>query len=253
MLKPLDMQDLIFEGQPNRIELIAYKTETKPLYKIAVYRNHSFELVEHKIGLYLDYADVGADFIYSDYDDSLSFASLDMSVDLLILWLDFSRYAADASDFVTERVRFLREKYGRTILLVPFEGSVRNLGQVVLYDLSGLKKRLTDGYMDLRLEPFSGTKLSSQACLEIARDLGLNYIPALLNLSLKAIVVDLDNTLYEGVLGEDGADGIVLAAGHKNLQLKLKHLAQEGFFFASLRRTIPMMSQTYFTGAKISL
>jgi FkbH-like protein len=50
----------------------------------------------------------------------------------------------------------------------------------------------------------------------------------------KAIVVDCDNTLWKGIIGEDGVDGIVCdknAEGiiHYNLQLFLKEKQKEGF------------------------
>ena len=77
---------------------------------------------------------------------------------------------------------------------------------------------------------FSGTKLSSLTCIEVSKDLGLNYIPSLLKPNLKGIIVDLDNTLYKGVLGEDGIEGITLTLGHKNLQNSLKKLKDQGFF-----------------------
>jgi FkbH-like protein len=48
--------------------------------------------------------------------------------------------------------------------------------------------------------------------------------------ALKAIVADLDNTLYFGVVGEDGADGVVLTEGHRKLQGQLKQLRDQGFF-----------------------
>ena len=40
--------------------------------------------------------------------------------------------------------------------------------------------------------------------------IGLIWLPALLDESIRAVVVDLDGTLYRGVLGEDGPSGIVL-------------------------------------------
>jgi FkbH-like protein len=96
--------------------------------------------------------------------------------------------------------------------------------------LESVKEKLGDQFTDPRLESFSGTKLSAKACMEISKNLGLNYIPALLKPSIKAVIVDLDNTLYDGVLGEDGIEGITLTDSHKRLQQKLKELANKGFF-----------------------
>ncbi|MBO5347714.1 MAG: hypothetical protein J6A45_06245, partial [Lachnospiraceae bacterium] len=65
-----------FEQKLSRKQLLEYQPTAKKQFKICVYRNHSFELVEHTLPLYLDYAGVGAEFVYSDYDDSLSFFNL---------------------------------------------------------------------------------------------------------------------------------------------------------------------------------
>ena len=55
--------------------LLDYKSKVKntPKYKVQVFRNHSFELIEHTIPMYLDYAGMNVEFNYSGYDDSFSF------------------------------------------------------------------------------------------------------------------------------------------------------------------------------------
>ncbi|MEG7382016.1 HAD-IIIC family phosphatase, partial [Bacillus subtilis] len=44
------------------------------------------------------------------------------------------------------------------------------------------------------------------------------------------MIVDLDNTLYKGVLGEDGVQGVELTQGHIVLQRHLKLFSQQGLF-----------------------
>lgn len=61
---------------------------------------------------------------------------------------------------------------------------------------------------------------------------------ALLGLTRKVVVCDLDNTLWGGVIGEDGLDGIRLGPGtadgeaHVALQVYLKELAARGILLA---------------------
>lgn len=234
MINELDLQAFLFEKETSRLDLINFVPTIAPLYRISVYRNHSFELIENTITPYLEYGGLGVEFSYSSYDDSLSFLELDLSADMVILWLDLSAYTMlNLQGFIEERVTYLSQIFKGNILFVPSCNdkaiNVENL-QVVQYKLSKLEKRLGDKFFDLRLEPFSGTKLSSVANLEISRDLGLNYLPALLKPNLKGLVVDLDNSLYHGVLGEDGVDGVVLSEGHRQLQVKLKDLSEQGFF-----------------------
>jgi len=228
-----ELQYFIFESNASRQELINYKPQyVGKNFKVVVYRNHSFELIENTIRPFLDYAEINIDFHYSDYDDSLSFFDLDRSADLVILWLDLSRYdLSDVCGFIQGRVDVLRNFFKKNILLATCCGDCQIAdNQVITYSLADWEKRLADKYLDLRLEAFSGTKLSTKTSLCVSRDLGLNWIPALLQPNLKCVVVDLDNTLYRGVLGEDGVDGVVLTENHKKLQDLLVKLHHDGFF-----------------------
>ena len=233
-----ELQNFIFEQNPTRMALLEYKSSLKKNFNVLIYRNHSFELIEHMISPYLDYAEIGVNFEYSDYDDSLSFVNLNPKTDLTVLWLDLTRYENfDIKKFLDERISYLNKIYTKPILLAPFGTDVSiNNTNIAIYSFKKIKDKLDEQFTDLRLEEFTGTKLSSQACMQIAKDLGLNYFPALLKLNLKAIIVDLDNTLYKGVLGEDGAENIELTPGHQKLQKYLKQKTNEGFFLCAVSK-----------------
>ncbi len=232
MQKYLNLQKFLLENSPSRIDLLNYKSLSKKTYKIYIYRNHSFELIENISSAYLDYSDIKAEFIYSDYDDTLSFINLDLTSDMLILWLDLTRYNIEKiEDVINERLNILSKMYTKPIILAAFGKDIKiNNDKVIIYNFNEIKNELKDKYTDIRLEPYSGTKLSTQALTQCAQDILLNYIPALLKPNLKAIVVDLDNTLYKGILGEDLIDGIELTLEHKKLQEVLKQKAKEGYF-----------------------
>lgn len=235
MKNQLELQKFLFEDNPSRLDLLNYprkESKDSEVYTISIYRNHSFELIENTIYPYLAYSGLSVKFEYSDYDDSLSFFNMNFSSDLLILWIDFTRYSIENLDaFIKERMNSLKKEYKKPILLIPFGHNFKlNDKQIVNYNLDKIENKLGEKYTDLRLEKFSGTKLSSLTCIEVSKDLGLNYIPSLLKPNLKGIIVDLDNTLYKGVLGEDGIEGVTLTPGHKNLQNSLKKLKDQGFF-----------------------
>ena len=61
----LDLQSLLFDENPPRRILTAYTPMCDKQYTVQVFRNHSFEMVEHTIGAYLDYAGIGVSFTYS--------------------------------------------------------------------------------------------------------------------------------------------------------------------------------------------
>jgi FkbH-like protein len=230
----LDLQHFLFVHAPSRLELRDYTpVNSYPTYTIGIYRNHSFELVEHTIKAYLDYARLNACFEYSDYDDSLSFMHINTRADILVLWIDFSRYQMqDVDEFINQRIRYLRSIFKKHILVAPLNREDFYCAEPGVYtiDMIPIKNQLGQKYLDERLEVFSGTKLSNYALMEMAKVLALKYFPALLEQPIKAIVVDLDNTLYSGVLGEDGIDRIILTENHSKLQQLLVNLSKQGIF-----------------------
>jgi len=232
--QPFYLQRLIFESNPSRLQLVEYEhsgggTE----FRILVCRNHAFEPVASVLGAVLDYAGICPNWIYSDYDDTLSFSNIDANADLLILWIDFSRYKnVNAENFVAERIKYLRTLFKKNILVAPFKAENFNIKEpgVFILDMAKIKNKLADKYIDERMASFAGTSISSSACIECAREMGLKYIPALLKEGIKAVITDLDNTLYNGVLGEDGPEGLVISEGHKKLQQAMKSLSEKGVF-----------------------
>jgi FkbH-like protein len=103
---------------------------------------------------------------------------------------------------------------------------------VRICDLCGISRRLGVAYEDTRMEQVSGSPLSDQATLEVARMFGLVWLPAVLLPPLKAVVCDLDNTLWSGILTEDGPAGIVVSEGHQQFQRSLLALRDRGVFLA---------------------
>ena len=236
----IKLQQLLFEcGEPSRRALVEHIPLNKTRYKICVYRNHSFELIEHTISAYLDFADSLSSFVYSDYDDSLSFINFDQTADMAIVWLDLARYShsGSISDFISERLKVLSSKFDKPILFASCGGEVFiDDPNVITFDIDSLSAKFGAKLYDERMECISGTRLSSKAMMAVAKEMGLKYIPSMLRTPLKAIVVDLDNTLYKGVLGEDGILGVQLTDGHKHLQKTLKHLKEQGFFLSIISK-----------------
>ncbi len=227
-----EMQKFIF-SENNRVNLINFENTIKKEYKIFIYRNHSFEVVESVIQPYLFYSKINVEFVYSNYDDSFSFNEIDYKSDMLIFWVDLNRYGKNAENFILQRLEVLQKQYYKPVLLVSTISSELFKNKRFYYcSLEDIKDNLGNNFFDKRLEKFTGTSLSDKACIEIAKKLGLSYIPALLKPNLKAIVVDLDNTLYQGVLGEDGVNRVILTPGHYRLQEALKKKKEEGYFLS---------------------
>lgn len=83
---------------------------------------------------------------------------------------------------------------------------------------------------------FSGSSLDSHAQLAIARHLLLEWLlPALLP-PLKLLVVDLDNTVYSGVLAEDGVSRLTVTAAQREVSMLIDSLAAGGVLVAAVSR-----------------
>ena len=83
-------------------------------------------------------------------------------------------------------------------------------------------------------------------------DLTARIIAAQRGLSKKCLVLDLDNTLWGGVLGDDGLEGIVLGEGsargeaHLALQRYAKQLRDRGVILAVCSKNDPVIAESVF-------
>lgn len=90
---------------------------------------------------------------------------------------------------------------------------ITNNDSVYLYDFNGFVNRFGENNVfDFKQFLFGDIKIALDYISYFANDL-IGYIIALLGLTSRCIVLDLDNTLWGGVVGEDGFDGIKLGKG----------------------------------------
>lgn len=93
-------------------------------------------------------------------------------------------------------------------------GMIRDLykesRQVYVVDLEGLTGRHGKAKCTNYEMYYRGAVVFSESFLPILADEYMSYIKALKNLTRKCIVLDLDNVLWGGILGEEGVDGIKL-------------------------------------------
>lgn len=228
----------IFKQELNRLKLSpTILNKNNKILKIAVHRNHSFEMVSSILNVFLNFSGLEAEFLYSDYDDSLNFTDISKEADIHIIWLDLQRYNnIDIKEWIKERIFTLKSISNSKIILYTtgeIDLSDIKISDVLIADSNNVKTLLQEKFFDLKKQEYSGTRYSNKTCLYIARELGLIYIPALVLPKLKAIILDLDNTLYEGVLGEDGINGI---KPFYELQNYLKYLKEQGLFLAVLSK-----------------
>lgn len=221
---------------------------------LQVHRNYAFELVGSVLGPFLWLSGLKSDIHYSDYDDSLSFAGLEPAA-IQMVSLDFERYGERAGsaayrDWFAGRLKSLRGMTDRPIVVSNWaseereaeefnrelEKIARGLPSVFVWDIVEILRSFNGRFFDERASSAKGTRLSNSACIEMARGLGLVRLPSVLLPRIKAIAVDLDNTLYDGVLGEDGVGGVRIASEHEAIYKELLRLRDEGVFLAILSK-----------------
>jgi FkbH-like protein len=221
---------------------------------LQVHRNYTFELIGSVLPPFLWLARMKPIIAYGAYDDTLSFAQVDPAA-VQIISLDFERYgeqaySADFSDWFASRLENLRGKTEGPIVVSDWPSEKRNaqrfnlelektadrLPSVFVWNISEIFRNMRAEFFDERAARAKGSRLSDSACIELARSLGLVRLPSALRPRIKAVVVDLDNTLYDGVLGEDGIEGVSITAQHAAIQQELLRLREEGVFLAILSK-----------------
>ncbi len=87
-------------------------------------------------------------------------------------------------DFLKERLSYLKEIYKKPVLIVicGSNETIELNSQFLKVDLSDIETELGIGFYDERLEKYSGTRLSSKACMLIAKKIGYNIFQYWLSL-----------------------------------------------------------------------
>lgn len=266
----LDTADELLGSLPSR-ERIANSPRlfTSRTFKIRVDRTIPFEFIANLIPSFCRLWAADVKFDLSDYDAALSQLGGDFQADAYVIWLDWRIYRKsmspqEATDWLAERIQLLRGKTDKPIwvnnwpephndgdMLFGFRTSdrawVRKLNVCILnqiekipgcelLDIALLAYERVRSFFDDRNEQIASYPFSDQATISIARHLGVHQFPAALAPRLKSIALDLDDTLYSGVLGEDGCEGVVLSEGHELLQKLLLRLKCSGILLTICSR-----------------
>jgi FkbH-like protein len=242
-----EWQDVVFASRPRRLAVLGLHAEW-PLRRIrvSVLRNHAVETTMSVLRGFLAYAGYEPVLAMSGYDDALSTAP-DVDADVHVVWVDTSRYAdtRGIADWFAERLTALRRAVRGPIIVVDALCDVpiadrfnamlsleaARLPDVHIFPLSRLMGEPGGEFRDTRVAE-TGTSISGAGATLIGQHLGLRWLPAVMRPRLKAIIVDLDNTLVGGVLGEDGVAGVDIAGGYELLRARLLELHASGLLLA---------------------
>lgn len=250
-------QASLFDFRPNRLNLLKLDLQSKSQAQafgevtvVNVWRNHGFEPLQPLIANYAAFRAWPLSFRLSGYDDSFSFSGI-QSASVELVWMDSRRILeriafSEWLDWVLDRLRILRQLSPAPILLATWlteesqrqalQNRIDKLPAVYFADLEEVCETAGVPLLDDRSAAMAGTPLSSRAQVVLARTLTCKWLAGAALAPIKAIALDLDNTLHAGVLAEDGIDGVALTNEHANLQLFVKELQKRGIFIALVSR-----------------
>ena len=245
-----DVQKFLFAERLNWSDLAGIDLADGEKCRITVLRNHTFEPIAALVRIFARFGGWEPDFSLSDYDDSLSFVE-DDKTNLILLWLDVTNYKMEEhklADWLTLRLGDIRGITSAPIVAAIWtdgRGESADLlkkavGAVPGAQFADVRKAIKEslGRCDEspRMRAVGGTPLDREQQAIISRELGCRWLPALLLSPIKAVALDLDGTLHDGVLGEDGTRGVSLSPVRKRFQDSLKMLKDRGIFLSLVSR-----------------
>jgi FkbH-like protein len=236
-----EWQAVLFET-PNRADLLGCIPAWSLRHvRVRVHRNHGFEAVSSATPAFASWNGVAFEWLIGGYDDTLSF-DLSAPADVDVVWLDTDRIVASEGldAWLVGRLRALRSQTTNPIVVLAWPLADAQRAAIVaaalpgtfVADVSPLADALGAHWLDPRTEAISGTRLGNRACLRIARELACCWLPAVTGAPRKVIAIDLDDTLYRGILAEDGPLGVELTSGHRELQARLARFRADGILLA---------------------
>jgi FkbH-like protein len=242
-------QVVLFAEHPARLALQSLPMNPSGSREVSVnvWRNHAFEPL---MPLTLPYARFGGWthlFHLGGYDDSLSFANYRPAA-VELLWLDPGRLPADAGaiDWLAGRLAALRSLSSAPIVLATWARDGEHAAALqrmvdaqpatFFADLGAEAAAAGVRLIDPRSALLAGTPLASACHTTLARKLACHWLAAAALPPVKAVALDLDNTLHKGVLGEDGIEGVAVTPGHAALQQYAAELSRRGIFVALVSR-----------------
>lgn len=262
----LDWQATLFAPELNRLAVMRLGAAAGDGFVLRVLRNHAFETLVPVLAPLTAFAGWTPQLVLGDYDDSLSLP--DDSCDAAVIWLDFTRYSRlsddELADWFVGRLQALRsqsagplvvanapdagDRYAR--LNAAIDDWAAGAPAAAVLPLDRIAADLGPRAFAEARAAVTGTRYADPLNLEAARTLVFEAIAPFLTAPIKALAVDLDNTLYAGVLGEDGPDSVRLSEGHADLQSAIAELADQGVLVSIVSRNEPADVEALFAARR---
>jgi len=239
----LESQSKVLLGALSRIEVTelartTHHDEGTVHQTLRIWRNFAIEPIESWIKAIGNYWNLDYELQFMGYDDSFSFLGVDNFDDqtIEVLFIDRDRYRMDPDEFndwlsgVELRIGQLSKKQVICIVIndqINYRINSEPVGAVI--------DKGKQSIFDSRYEKTSGSRLTAIAYSAIARDLAGAWAPSIFAPPKKLLVVDLDFTLHDGILGELQNE-VVVNNKFLSLQKELLVAKARGFLLAIISK-----------------
>lgn len=212
----------------------------KKTIKILIYRNFMCELIVKHIDIYLKLFGLKINWIYSEYDDTINIKNI-KNIDFILVLYDFENLKLskkklsywihnkiiELQNFHKKDIRciFLNKKISLPFLDIKFKNFLIDI------NLNKIKKNKKFNLVIDNKKNIFGTRLSYDFQKYISKFIAKLLIKYFIE-EIKMIIVDLDFTLYKGVLSEDGPSKISINQSNENFIDHLISLERKGIIIA---------------------
>jgi FkbH-like protein len=239
----LRLQDTLLNGQLSRIELAdlrkKFDQQSTRTIRVRIWRNYACEPMEPILSVIGKYWNIDYVFVFTGYDDSMSFIELLESgevFDVELILIDTEHFRVRGPDFLSwleSREKYLMEATGSNVVSAVFSSdiSVRVNGEIVQI----FHNFEHADFYDSRYKKSTGSRLTPSTHYLLARELSAVWLPEKVIPPKKLIAVDLDFTLHSGILGEEGLR-VMVDNQFRELQQELVDAKNRGLMLAVLTK-----------------
>jgi len=234
------LRSRFYEAQRSLLKLSGNRGETPPKDNSHITTSHIYIIRNEPFEPYLAHAitcasSIGVDLNlnYSEYDDSLAFTRIPEDSDYAVLWLNWERIPQTVIDrfFSVDSPISTWAKDSKVYFVLPSDVGTHSVSdfESALEKLGWPKDRFIRGVKSLSLENrrvklgYTREELDS-----ISSKVGLQVSSNDSSIKIRALILDLDNTMYRGIYGEDSLDDILIETAHHKLHSELKRLKKSG-------------------------
>jgi FkbH-like protein len=234
------LRSRFYEAQRSLLKLSGNRRETPAKDNSHISTSHIYIIRNEPLEPYLAHAitcasSIGVDLnlSYSEYDDSLAFTRIPEDSDYTVLWLNWERIPQSVIDrfFSVDSPISTWAKDLKMFFVLPSDIGTHSVSdfESALEKLGWSRDRFIRGVNSISLENrrvklgYTREELDS-----ISSKIGLQVPSNESSIKIRAFILDLDNTMYRGIFGEDSFADILIEPAHLQLHSELKRLKKSG-------------------------